>query len=371
MNPATPAIRFAGRIRSALLLAAVLATAGCGDDSVGPGGKVEVTVMSRNIYLGANVFQLATAGSGSEVPAVAGQLYANMVATDFRVRARALAAEIRATNPALIGLQEVSLYRTQSPSDFFSNPVVNAQDTTYDFLGILLAELQANGLGYRVAAKVANVDAELPAALDPGSRTLTDVRLTDYDVILARSDVETSGVVERNFAVSAFVTVGGSLSVPFTRGWVKVDAVVDGAKLTFVNSHVEGQPPGSSMDVNRQQATALARATRPFDEPVILVGDINSKPDGTGTPAYGIFTGEGFVDAWSSASSAPGLTCCFREMLTNPDDELYERIDVVFYRGAGVEVVSAEVVGDERADRISGLWPSDHAGVVVTFRIPR
>jgi len=30
-----------------------------------------------------------------------------------------------------------------------------------------------------------------------------------------------------------------------------------------------------------------------------------------------------------------------------------------------------EVVGDEQADRTaSGLWPSDHASVVATFRLP-
>jgi hypothetical protein len=33
-------------------------------------------------------------------------------------------------------------------------------------------------------------------------------------------------------------------------------------------------------------------------------------------------------------------------------------------------VVSAEVVGDDPADRTTGgLWPSDHAGVVATLRI--
>jgi hypothetical protein len=28
-------------------------------------------------------------------------------------------------------------------------------------------------------------------------------------------------------------------------------------------------------------------------------------------------------------------------------------------------------VGDEPQDRIGGLWPSDHAGVVATLRLPR
>jgi hypothetical protein len=42
----------------------------------------------------------------------------------------------------------------------------------------------------------------------------------------------------------------------------------------------------------------------------------------------------------------------------------------VLTRG-GFDTVDADVVGEESTDRTpSGLWPSDHAGVVATLALP-
>ncbi|HEX8700191.1 MAG TPA: endonuclease/exonuclease/phosphatase family protein [Myxococcaceae bacterium] len=196
-----------------------------------------------------------------------------------------------------------------------------------------MAELEKRGLDYRVAAKVKNGDSELSAALSGSASDLTDVRLTDYDVILARGDVTTAGTVEQNYTKNQQVPVGGS-TVTFLRGFTKVDATVNGASFTFVNSHVEGLMPA-----NDAQSKELVEILKGYSEPLIMVGDLNTGP-GSPTPAY----------------------------VTGFD----ERIDLVFYRGEGIEPVSAEVVGNELTDRTaSGLWPSDHAGVVVTFRLQR
>jgi hypothetical protein len=50
------------------------------------------------------------------------------------------------------------------------------------------------------------------------------------------------------------------------------------------------------------------------------------------------------------------------------------RIDMVFARGSESDdfsVVKGNVTGDEVGDRDrrTGLWPSDHAGVVLTLRL--
>jgi hypothetical protein len=67
--------------------------------------------------------------------------------------------------------------------------------------------------------------------------------------------------------------------------------------------------------------------------------------------------------------NATGDTCCQDADLLNDASDLTSRIDLILYDGA-VEPLMGEVVGDEPADRIdSGLWPSDHAGVVATLRI--
>ncbi len=49
----------------------------------------------------------------------------------------------------------------------------------------------------------------------------------------------------------------------------------------------------------------------------------------------------------------------------------HDRIDFVFAGGAGVKVVSAEVVGEEerRADLVVRPWPSDHRAVVATVEL--
>jgi hypothetical protein len=60
----------------------------------------------------------------------------------------------------------------------------------------------------------------------------------------------------------------------------------------------------------------------------------------------------------------------FTYLLLNPVSELDRRIDPVLYRG-GFTVREAAVVGDQVENRTpSGFWPSDHAGVVATLKLP-
>jgi len=355
------------RLLLPLFTCACLALGACSDDEPKPPEPVDVPVMTRNIYLGGNIFELAQARSPQEVPVIAARLYSTVRATNFPQRAEALAKEIETAQPALVGLQEVSLYRTQKPSDFSSNGAVNAQTVEFDFLTILMAELDKRGLGYRVVAKVENADSELPAALSGSASDLTDIRLTDYDVILARADVTVAGAVEQNYTKNQAVPVGGS-TVTFKRGFTKVDATVGGASFTFVNSHLEGLMPA-----NDEQSRELVGILAGYAEPLILVGDLNTGP-GSPTPAYGtLTTTASLTDAWTAVSTDAGFTCCVGANVNDTSTTGFdERIDLVLYRGEGIEPLSAEVVGDALADRTaSGLWPSDHAGVVVTFRLQR
>lgn len=337
------------------------------DDSVEP-GTAQFKVMTRNIYLGGDIERLATAQAPQDIPAIAAQLYTTVQATNFPERAKALADEIQGANPALVGLQEVSLYRTQNPSDFSGNPLPNAQTVTYDFLAILLAELQSRGLNYRAAATVQNADAEVPAALAGNATDLTDVRLTDRDVILARGDVQIANVVTGNYTYAQEVPVGGA-SIRFLRGYTKLDATVDGARFTFVNTHLETLRPG-----NENQAAELAALVQTYDKPLIVVGDLNTGP-GAATTGYPIIvnTTTGLADAWTTVGTGDGFTCCFSETVNDTTTTaLDERIDLVLYAGDNVNPQSAEVVGALLDDRTaSGLWPSDHAGLVVEFRLDR
>ena len=65
------------------------------------------------------------------------------------------------------------------------------------------------------------------------------------------------------------------------------------------------------------------------------------------------------------AVPGPGYTCCQAGDLTNPVSQLYERIDIVFTRNIALATGQSILIGDTPAERTpSGLWPSDHAGVV-------
>jgi len=71
-----------------------------------------------------------------------------------------------------------------------------------------------------------------------------------------------------------------------------------------------------------------------------------------------------------SPGQIPASTCCQESFLLNPGSTLSRRIDLVLVRG-DFAVLGIDVVGGESSDRTpSGLWPSDHAGVVATLRLP-
>src|SRR5262249_1307352 len=104
--------------------------------------------------------------------------------------------------------------------------------------------------------------------------------------------------------------------------------------------------------------------------PVILVGDFNSRADGAGTASYGLLRGAGFDDAWSQTHpNEPGNTFGHDADLRNATADFTQRIDLVLYRG-DLRALDADVGGDEVADRTSsGLWPSDHGGVVAVLGV--
>ena len=361
----------------------------------------QVDVMTRNIYVGADIFAIVEAQSPEQIPPVVTAIIRDIQSTDFGERAGALADEIAATDPHLVGLQEVSLLRTQCPGDsFLPGGGTPATDVFADYLQILLDALAARGLDYYVAAEVENADVELPAAAFDGAgpllpgclgpfpvAPLVDARLTDRDVILARADVPTGNAVEANYSTNLEVPTAAG-AVPFVRGYTMVDAEVNGRTYRFVNTHLEVSGNPFARAVQFAQASELAALLAADPRTRILVGDLNSSPDdgafvtcaapGIGefpcpTP-YGVMRLNGWLDAWDHRGGpwSPGYTCCHADDLSNEVPTLDERIDLVLVRAADdhfggpvLRGVQAEVLGDEPGDRTpGGLWPSDHAGVV-------
>ena len=320
-----------------------------------------LTVMTYNVYVGSSAEPLLAVENLLQVPQEVANMYNNVIAADFPERAAAIAKSIKIYQPHLIGLQEISLIRRQSPGDRITGGTVSAEEIALDFLQILMSALQAEGLSYQVAAQVENLDIEMPMFTDTG---IDDVRLTDYDVILSRSDVVVSRPMSANYTNALTIEM---LGLEVQRGYAAVDATVAGVTYRFVNTHLE-----AFTEENRvSQAQELVNILNNETLPVILLGDFNTRaPDGT---VYQILLAAGYVDVWQMDSEGTGKTCCQDNDILNEVSELSVRIDQIFVRNMELPTsVMTHTVGDKPSDRLpSGLWPSDHAGVVAHLTYPR
>lgn len=328
-----------------------------------------VRVMSRNIYAGfATLGPLADPSlPPSQLPFAVASIWSQIVATDFPSRAERLADEVARNRPHVIGLQEVARYRMQVPAD---GVPLNATQDVYDFLTLLLDALADRGIHYDVAAVVQNLDVEVPMVFAGSPTGLADVRLTDHDVILVRSDVAWTDAQAANYAAQLPLSVAG-MTILVPHGWTSVRATVNDREFRFVNTHLEAFAPVIQVLQAQELLGMLASETGP----VALVGDLNSEADGSTTPSYGMMIAAGFADAWLPRGR--GETCCHEPDLRNMPSHLVERIDFVLLRGNfgfGPRGLTggahSELTGTRPSERTpEGLWPSDHAGIVTTLRL--
>src|SRR5215210_4736801 len=332
-----------------------------------------IPVMTRNLYVGADLSPVSAAAATGDGPAIVQattEAWQGVKATNFPERAGAVASEIENSEPLLVGLQEVSLFRTALPDSITATPTP-AQHVELDYLDILLKELEKRGLHYAPVTITEEADTEIPGYTAPG--VLQDIRLTERDVILARTDVSSSKVQFSNkrkgiYADFASVPIGQTgQSIKLLSGWDSVDVTLRGKTFRFINTHLE--PEGTLEAIQVAQANELLNGPANSSLPVILVGDFNSRADGTGTSTYNSLIGAGFKDAWSATHPRQlGNTWGHDADLLNTTVNLTQRLDLVLFRG-GPCALDADVVGDELSDRTpSGLWPSDHGGVVATLR---
>ncbi len=224
--------------RSMLMVAALSLAAACSDESSSDGGPFgletdptpevarsplsRITVMTRNMYVGANVDAVIAAlitPDPADDQAALLEAISTLQETAFPARAAAIAEEIAGTRPHVIGLQEVSKVDITLP------PL--GIDLHLDFLPTLLAELEARGLHYDVAARVTNIQAA----------PFAGVSLVDEDALLVDPDrVEVHGADARSFSANIGPVAPG---VVLARGWVSASVTVDGKTYTIASTHLE------------------------------------------------------------------------------------------------------------------------------------
>ncbi len=339
-----------------------------------------LTVMSENLYMGADPVpafgSYVAGGRWAAVPAMT-QFWNGVQATKFSQRADRIAQQIVANKPALVALQEVMQYWT-GPADSLSTtawwPDTPANQLELDFLQILLGKLAAKGHPYVAVAVTTEGEHELAGIV---GGTLRDIRIVDRVAILARQDLLNSGMKISNKQGGPFATNFVSGPVTLRRGWNSVDVALGNKKFRFINMCLETPLLGW---IQALQACELLFGPAATTLPVILAGDSNSNGNHNGSNAltYDLLTGwGGFQDAWSQVNpNDPGSTWGNDPDLKNPNALTYQflwlgdfRMDLVLCRGP-FQATAAKRVGILPSERTAtGLWPSDHAGVVATINL--
>ena len=352
--------------RGGLLLPAALGMLGLALPAAADARAVKLTVMTRNIYVGADIRKPLFTTTHDQWAAANTAVFQTIQKTNFPARARLLARDIDRTRPDLIGLQEVALIR-RSPNGVVDDQATPARIVVYDFLRLLRRALARRGLRYRVGSSQKEADVE-------GATNLGyDGRLTVRDVVLVRRKRGLRvlrGDGENYQTRIDLNSPGGPVSVK--RGWASVDASYRGHRFRFIDTHLEAFLD----DTRLKQAQELVAANGPTRtrRRVILVGDINSDPNNAGGAdpgAYNAIVGAGFRDAWITIKgrSNPGYACCLkREDLMDPPPAPFDhRIDDIFTKPR-IGGTRAVIVGrDPRNRTASGLWPSDHGGWAATL----
>lgn len=311
-------------------------------------------VATYNLYLGADITVVFAATSAEDLQRRAARVHEQVLATSFPDRARAIAALLVRERVDVVGVQEAARW---------SRTVEGAgggeqEEVWLDHLDLLVAALEAAGAAYDVHA--------VARSFRGGARVAGGERMSveGRNAVLVRRG---SGVAVRAERTGGFTeTLAVPTAVPglvlhVEPGWGWVDAEVSGRPFRFVNTHTEAWDAA----VRGAQRDELLAAVGDPGCPVVLVGDLNATPDVLGMPPA-------YVDAWTAAGAGAGdgsggATCIQDPGLRNEPGGLTRRIDYVLVRDA--DVVGCRVVGDRPEDRVAGLWPSDHAGVVADLTL--
>jgi hypothetical protein len=363
----------------------------------------QLTVMTRNLYLGADLSPALQATDVNGAVDAAFQIEQQVHRTQYpTVRAALLANEIKKRKPDIVGLQEAALWRT-GPYDLgavTTGPKATQVDPQGgDFLSDLLTQLNKGGkkgkkaaasakkkappLRYRIAVVKTEFDFELPVNKGTGGLSVCpdqchNERLTMRDAILVRKGVKTSNASSGTFNALLRVKVGGVLNVDVTRGWAAVDAKVKGKKVHVVDSHFEAFDSGASNTgsdgktypkggIREAQAKQLIAPGGPSTSkhPTLLIGDFNSD-----SPVHGDQVDPGdalayralLAGGWSErAFTPPPFGCCIQDPnLSNPSATgVTHRVDHIMSNTKKLKFKK----GGLTSTFANGLWSSDHFGV--------
>lgn len=372
-------------------------------DAKGKGKKKghQLTVMTRNLYLGADLSPALQATTINGAVDAAYQIEQQVHRTQFPgVRAALLAKEILKQKPDVVGLQEGAWWRT-GPYDLAAvtgGPKATQTDPAGgDFLTDLLTKLNKKGkkkgkkgkkgksIRYKIASVEQEFDFELPVNQGSGGLGVCPAqchneRLTMRDAVLVRkgAGIKLSNPQGGHFNTLLRVKVGGAINVDVTRGWAAVNVKKSGRKVHVVDSHLEAfdsQASNTGSDgqtypkggIREAQAKELIGPAGPATSklPTILLGDFNSD-----SPVHGDQVDPGdalayralLAGGWSErAFTPPPFGCCIQDPnLSNPSPAgITHRVDHIMSNNKKIKFKK----GGLTSTYANGLWSSDHFGV--------
>lgn len=327
-------------------------------------GQGSLKVMTYNMYVGTEYVGVTDPNYAIFLQAVS-NLILNARASDPAGRAEAIARQIAATKPELVSLQEMATWSTGPTRDNLS--------VEFDYLQLVLDALAAQGAPYTPVGTLTHFDVTLPSSLG------LYVRNTWRVAVIARADLKPEDFSFTNVQAAPWTAtlvvpvralgadcqtqrIPGtpSCKVPFQRGWVSTDVSYRGKQLRFIAAHLDHAP------LEIQQSLELLNGPANTALPVVVAADLNCDLSNPSDPAYQgcvNMLDAGFIDAWTAANPIePGYTKDLPNMTM--------RGDYVMVRGRfGVQ--AAVLVGEEVGDKTaSGLWPSNHCGVVARLQLP-
>ncbi len=379
-----------------------------------------ITVMSRNLYLGADV------GIALEkipnFPAAAQFMWDQMKQTNFAARAPKLAKEAVQDRPEVIGIQEATIWYCKK--DLFSDQV-----EVFNFLDEFIAATKQTGVSYSLAT------ANGVSAFNPGYSIaavpyLTKVKdpeifqdifgqdsascgFTIGDALLVRDDVKNQIIQVGNTEYEASYSIVPTIMTIY-RGYTWADFKVRDSVVRLITTHLESLWDENKVPNSALQAQQLVADLKDAKMPVIIMGDFNADyrdprpvdaanpgeqpvvsdtcptPGGAKCNAFSTMIEAGFENASPDAKNARYFTWGASALLNGPDKKrekfandfgnqygFTDRLDYIFTRNV-YATVSSKIIGNVWPDG-SGVWscgdeicfPSDHAGVVATIELPR
>ena len=369
-----------------------------------PSAKAEipsVTVMSRNIYLGADV------GRALELipnlPAAAQYMWDQVKQTDFSKRAKILAREINQSSPDVIGLQEATIWYckkypwSKKVEVFnFTEQLLDALDGRYELASKDGTRALNPGFSINPIPFLTKVNDE-QTFKEVFGRSSAACGFETGDALLVKKSDNLEVIEVGNSEYEASYPIVPTIMTIY-RGYSWADIKVKGVPTRFVTTHLESLWDENKVPNSAKQAMQLVSDLSNTKMPVIVMGDFNSDPrdprlkdqpnpgeqpvqsqacqvNAVTCNAYLIMSQAGYKDAGPDSLDPKNYTWGMNALLTGADPKrllaaklmgnaygFTDRLDYIFSKN-GTESVASEIIGTQ------GEYGSDHAGVVATIAL--